>query len=173
MTFAVRTAVYEDAKDIAHVHVESWKAAYKGVVHQSYLDNGLDKETRRKRWEDSFEKVGDHYEIYIALDDGRTIGFADVGVSRDEDKKDYAELYAIYLDPAYYGQGAGRLLFNECRQKTKKMNYKKLFVWVLEGNKIARDFYERMGAVLSDHEKVVSIDGKNYREIAYEWTDLA
>lgn len=38
----IREAKPEDAAQIAEVHIKSWRQAYKGVIHQSYLDNGLD-----------------------------------------------------------------------------------------------------------------------------------
>ena len=54
----IREAKLEDAVQIAEVHIKSWRQAYKGVVHQSYLDNGLDINERTKRWREGLRKAG-------------------------------------------------------------------------------------------------------------------
>jgi GNAT superfamily N-acetyltransferase len=172
MSFIIEKATLLDVPDIANVHVESWKVAYKGIVHQSYLDHGLDKLQRQKRWEKSIGECGDNYQVFVAKSDENIIGFADIGISRDENIKDYAEIYAIYLDPVFYGRGVGRLLFQACKKKAKDMGYKKLFVWVLEGNNRAIDFYVRMGAIAAGKIKDIKIEEKLYRDLCYEWISL-
>ncbi|MGB4057055.1 MAG: GNAT family N-acetyltransferase [Alphaproteobacteria bacterium] len=172
MKFTIHEARSGDEKDIAHVHVKSWKVAYRGVVHQSYLDNGLDEVQRQKRWESSINQIGKGYKIFVAKEQGMIIGFADIGFSRDENKRDYAEIYAIYLDPVYYGRGAGRLLFQACKDEAKFMGCKKMFVWVLEGNKLGRNFYDRMGAKFLGYAKDVFIEDKKYKDVCYEWADI-
>ena len=48
-----------------------------------------------------------------------------------------------------------------------------MFVNVLSDNKIGRDFYERMGAVpIENSEEELTIDGKPYMEMKYEWKEL-
>jgi len=34
----IRTATLDDVPDISRIHALSWKAAYKGIVPQAYLD---------------------------------------------------------------------------------------------------------------------------------------
>ena len=49
MTITIRAATIEDAPAIAHVHIESWKTTYTGIVPASYLTN-LDTEARIDMW---------------------------------------------------------------------------------------------------------------------------
>jgi len=35
---AIRTARFQDARQIAEVHVDSWRAAYRGIVPDSLLE---------------------------------------------------------------------------------------------------------------------------------------
>ncbi|MFD0586338.1 hypothetical protein [Dactylosporangium darangshiense] len=46
----IRRADVGDAAAIAHVHVQSWQSAYRGLITQDYLD-GLDVGLRRQGWE--------------------------------------------------------------------------------------------------------------------------
>lgn len=42
-------------------------------------------------------------------------------------------------------------------------------VWGLEDNKMARNFYEKMGGKLNDHSKEIEIGGKKLIELSYEY----
>ncbi len=45
----VRIATSSDAPKIAHIHVETWRAAYRGQIPDAVLD-GLDVERRTVFW---------------------------------------------------------------------------------------------------------------------------
>jgi hypothetical protein len=47
----IRAAQIEDAKQIAEVHVASWRAAYRGILPDSMLDN-LSVEKRTELWQE-------------------------------------------------------------------------------------------------------------------------
>ena len=49
----IRLGVPDDAAAIAALHAESWRSAYRGLIPDDDLGNGLDDE-RRKFWEDRF-----------------------------------------------------------------------------------------------------------------------
>ncbi len=49
MRVAIRAARLEDAGAIAHVHVESWRTTYAGIVPDAYLA-GLDEILRTRLW---------------------------------------------------------------------------------------------------------------------------
>lgn len=122
----IRSANPDDAPFIAEVHVKSWRQAYKGIVHQAYLDNGLDVGVREQRWREGLIAGGK--ETLLAFEDARLAGFATVGPSRDEAYPAHAELYAIYLDPDYFGKGVGKLLFNRAVQYAVGHGFQKKYV---------------------------------------------
>jgi len=80
----VRTARIEDAHAIAHVHVTAWQTSYRGIVPDDLLD-GLSEEqrtaTRRKILQDPQRK----FPTLVALEGGKVVGFADLGMTRDKD----------------------------------------------------------------------------------------
>ncbi len=169
--FKFREAKREDANKIAEVHIKSWRQAYKGIIHQSYLDNNLDVNERTKRWQENLSESKNG--IFLVFDEEKLIGFSTVGKSRDDNYSDYAELYAIYLDPDYFGKGAGKALFQISLEYALAQGFRKMFVNVLSENKIGRDFYERMGAVpVENSEEEITIDGHSYSEMKYEWKEL-
>jgi ribosomal protein S18 acetylase RimI-like enzyme len=56
-----------------------------------------------------------------------------------------AELYALYVAPAYWSTGAGRALMGRVLAEAQAKGYPRIVLWVLEQNARARRFYERAG----------------------------
>lgn len=88
--------------------------------------------------------------------DPRGVGFAILGPERGEDDprgeplpgppdRDQAELYAIYVRPAWWGTGAGRALLQRALALAAEDGYADISLWVLEGNARGRRFYDRAG----------------------------
>jgi hypothetical protein len=50
MNEVIRPAVVSDAVGLAHVHIESWRRTYKGIVPDDYLAN-LSLESRVQNWQ--------------------------------------------------------------------------------------------------------------------------
>jgi GNAT superfamily N-acetyltransferase len=56
-----------------------------------------------------------------------------------------AELYALYVRPAWWSTGTGRALMDHVLARVSVAGYGCITLWVLEGNARARRFYERAG----------------------------
>jgi GNAT superfamily N-acetyltransferase len=56
-----------------------------------------------------------------------------------------AELYALYVRPAWWSTGTGRALMDRVLAKTRAARYQSVVLWVLRDNTRARRFYERAG----------------------------
>ena len=78
MTIAIRAARMEDAGAIAHVHVESWRTTYTGIVPDAYLA-GLDETLRTQLWR---EWLAGETLVFVAEWNGRVVGFANGGKNR-------------------------------------------------------------------------------------------
>ena len=105
----VRRATPQDARSIAEVHVQSWQAAYQGLIPQDYLD-ALDParqlEARAKRIRDvDWTKGG----CLVAEHSNRVIGFVHYGATRDNygGREPIGEVAAIYLASESWGKGFG------------------------------------------------------------------
>jgi len=74
----------------------------------------------------------------LAVDGGRTCGFASTGPSRDSDRRRATgdgrratgEIYALYVEPKCWGLGAGRLLVAEARAALSRRGIAQATLWV-------------------------------------------
>jgi GNAT superfamily N-acetyltransferase len=56
-----------------------------------------------------------------------------------------AELYALYVRPAWWSTGTGRALMDRVLARSAAAGYSAVTLWVLRDNERARRFYERAG----------------------------
>jgi GNAT superfamily N-acetyltransferase len=163
----IRKARIEDAAAIAHVHVESWKTTYSGIVSDEFLAS-LNKEERTRMWQEQIR--ADTISMLVAEDGTGIFGFAAGGELREK-RDDYdAELYAIYLLHERQKQGVGRRLSLALASALKSRGLRSMLVWVLEQNPSV-SFYERLGAVRVAR-KAVNIGGADLEELAYGWPSI-
>ena len=139
----VRTAQAADAPKIAHVHVATWRTAYRGQIPDSVLD-ALDVEHRTAFWRERITRA--RGSVFVA-EDGDIVGFCDLAPSRDKDAEPQAvaEIVAIYILPEYWRKGAGRMLCGRALAEARRCGYGVVTLWVLASNDSARHFYEAMG----------------------------
>ena len=103
MTAHVRDATVADAVGIARVRIETWRAAYSGLVPKEVLDRlDVERETahRVERWDEHHADAGSH--DLVAVADGEVVGWASAGRAREVLDGVTGELYAIYLEGYQY-----------------------------------------------------------------------
>jgi GNAT superfamily N-acetyltransferase len=165
----IRTADVHDAAAIAKVHVESWRATYRGIVADDFLA-ALSYEQREQLWYQVLIDPSRSSFVYVAEDEhGQIVGFVSGGPERSGDILYTGELDAIYLLAPYQGQGIGRRLAVILAKRLIQEGMTALLVWVLAANP-ARKFYERLGGKLV-YEKAITIAGASLIEVAYGWQD--
>lgn len=152
----IRRARISDALQLSQAHVRSMRATYDGLVPQAALDAlSVDDNEARQR---QAILAGDN-QHFVAEADGKVIGFVVLGgkAEKDEDGR-FGQLHAIYLDPTWWRQGAGRLLWERAVEETRMAGWTRLIVKTATGNVGASRFYEAMGCtVIPD-----SIDTRKY-----------
>ena len=139
----LRDATPEDALAVARVHVRSWQAAYRGLIADEFLDR-LRPEDRAGSY-----RLGDADpaapQTVVAEAGGEVQGFATVGPCRDADAREAGELYALYVDPAHWRSGIGRLLLEAASSRMRAGGFEQAVLWVLRGNEVAERFYATAG----------------------------
>lgn len=80
------------------------------------------------------------------------------------------EIVSIYLLPEYIGKGWGKALLQRALEELRKEGYGDIFLWVLEENRNARGFYERMGFRKREIYLNDNIGGRDLREIQYVYS---
>ncbi len=168
----VRYGSAEDAEAISRVRRDAWRAAYAGIITAEIIERATGvPDTDRERalfvsrpWRRTL--VAEHTPSAAPVTE--VIGYASFGPERDVDgaplperaghagspRPRCAELYALYVTPAWWSTGAGRDLMRRVLEETRAGGYPRIILWVLEQNARARQFYERWG---------FRLDGRSYR----------
>lgn len=155
----------DDAERIAEIHVESWKAAYQGIIPQDYLDS-LDQEKRRQVWEEMIPKTEEF--LFVGESEGQINGFAHLKLSRDEDADESTgEVTSIYFDPTSWRKGLGSRMMNHLIRHARSIPFQQLTLWVLTNNLSARRFYETVGFFSDEEIKLVERPGFIMEEVRY------
>jgi ribosomal protein S18 acetylase RimI-like enzyme len=138
----IRPARPADAQPIAAVHVATWRHAYAGLLPDGVLA-GLDVGEWAQRWHRNLSAPAQGRFVLVFEQDGRVEGFVSGGRSRDQFPG--GEVYAIYVDPACQGRGAGSRLLTAAARHLAEAHFTAASLWVLVGNRPARRFYESQG----------------------------
>ncbi len=166
----IRHATPADVPAIARIHVDSWRATYRGIVPDAVLDE-LSYAEHEERWQLRVQPDAESITLVAEDDDGALAGFVIGGKERTGDPVYDAELYAIYLDPSHMRHGTGTLLTRGLARALQAEGFNSLLVWVLAANP-ARHFYAALGAQYV-RAATITIGGAELSECAYGWPTLA
>lgn len=145
----IRPATINDAEQKGQIHYQTWIETYTGHINQAYLD--------RMKPERSVEFARKYPENTLVAElDGKIVGFACYGKSRDLTYENHGEIIALYVLKGYQKLGIGRALMESCLEQLKV--YPQHFLWVLKSNQKAIAFYEKMGFMANGDEKELVLE---------------
>ncbi|MFE9257004.1 GNAT family N-acetyltransferase [Streptomyces sp. NPDC006879] len=170
MTVRVRPMAPEDARAVATARTLGWQRSYAGHVPQVYLDAmdiAADTEVRRRHLTEAAPGV-----VHLVAErHGKVIGWACAGPYRGgqgEPAPDAeGEVYALYVHPDHQRSGAGRALLRAAVDLCAAAGRRRTRLWVLEGNRTARAFYERYGFTFDGASDCFEIEGTAVHEVRY------
>ena len=168
---ALRRAVAGDAPAIARVRIESWRATYRGMIPDAYLD-GMQVDASTAIWDRVLTAGPGTTSVFVAERADEIVGFASGAMLAELRFGIDAELVAIYLRREFQHVGLGRRLVGAVVDAQTGYGATGLLTWVIAGNKAARTFYERLGGELLV-EQPFQWDGMDLVEAGYGWRDLA
>ena len=154
MTVIIKPMVTaEEIEGKSRVHWQAWREAYDGILPADFQEQmTLDK---CRFYSQKYPE-----NTLIALDDAKVVGFVSYGDFRDS-ATIAGEIIALYVLKDYYGKGVGQQLMQAAFAAFD--SYPEILLWVLEDNKRAIAFYEKMGFVFDGQEKVIDL-GKAVKE---------
>ena len=134
----IRKAETKDASRLAEILIFAKRTAYRKIFNDDkvsfnemqVLDLAL-----------GFRDKASELENLYVYDDGIVKGLIKWGKTESKG----IEIFELYIDTFFQGQGIGSILINDCTEQAKKLNIKKIFLWVLEKNYNARKVYEKHG----------------------------
>ncbi len=168
----VRKANIADINLMSSIHAKAWKAAYKGLVPQNYLDN-----LAENYWVDSFNKSFQEglSEAFVYEINGQVTGCITFGKARisascmgnlpcNKECAFCGEIYSLYVDPDHWGTKQGYLLTKAALNELVHLGYTQTYLWVLSTNQRGIDFYTRFGFTDTNESAVFTLQGMNLKE---------
>ena len=181
----LRSAGLNDAGPIARVHVTTWRAAYAGLVPDTYLV-GMTEVGQMRFWRRLLGRPQAEETILVAeiesaasatsagsaASDGgpQVVGFGSCGPSRPYGLPYGGEVFTLYVTDDWQGRGIGRALIRALFVDLVARGNSDALIWVLSANP-ARFFYEAVGGS-SVAERKEAFAGAMLDETAYAWPDL-
>ncbi len=158
MPALIHPAQPQDASALATIFVDGWRFAYEGLLPRAFLAS-LDVSEREKQQKELIERSthAADYWLHVADKAGSVVGVCAFGACRENNSENTGEIYALYLNPDDVGQGIGFSLMQDALARLSQENFKKVTLWVLDGNSRAISFYQKIGFTLTgkiQHEEM-------------------
>ena len=144
-SWTVRIATVSDAEAIESVRIATWKACYRGIVPDAYLDDLSVQSSRVDQMRRAIDRADEGGRV-VAVTDSQVIGMGIAGPPEDDQVQDgIGEIYAVYVLPEWQGRGVGRLLLDRLTASLRALGYRAAILWTLRDRHPTRRFYEANG----------------------------
>jgi ribosomal protein S18 acetylase RimI-like enzyme len=163
ISFVIRPANQDDLDGISRVATETRVATYTGAIPDADIQAFLQSNYSPGTLERSLETLAGG--MLVAAAEDQVVGFAMLSADRDGN----AQLWSIYVLPAWQGHGCGKQLWDAAIAHARTLPCEQLVLWVLESNAGARRFYARQSAELVERRDFPIGDGF-VSEVRYEMT---
>lgn len=165
----VRAASPQDAEAVAHVHQESWRTTYSGILPLAVIAEQAGRKSADV-WRNRLALAAPESATWVAGRAGALVGFASCGPARHRLEGLEAEIYALYVLRAEQRRGVGRALVRACARHFVRHGRFGFYLWVLKANR-ARLFYESLGG-REIGAKTERLGLHSFAEVAYGWHDV-
>jgi GNAT superfamily N-acetyltransferase len=161
-------ATPQDSAAIAALHAESWRNAYRGMLSDQYLDEGVFAD-RAAFWKERFDTQRPERQFILkATSQNGLDGFACALL--DAEPAWGARLDNLHVRPQLIGRGIGHALFNAARAWIAEVTQaESMHLWVVEANHTARRFYDRQGGAVVERATRLVARGLSVLELRYHW----
>ncbi|MBE5872763.1 MAG: GNAT family N-acetyltransferase [Lachnospiraceae bacterium] len=152
MEVVIRKVQQGDARDLAYIQTESWKAAFASILEAETLT----KCTNIERATAMYQRLLDENKGngYLLIVDGKSHCIAYWDAARDSEFVGKAELICIHSLPDNWRKGYGSQMMDRVLKDIKEAGYSEVVLWVFRENLRARAFYEANGFALTDFSKL-------------------
>jgi ribosomal protein S18 acetylase RimI-like enzyme len=156
----VRRAKQGDVQAIAQIAAAGWRHTYRRLVSPEATEDTLGQwystETMLARLTGP--------PLHVAEIAGKVVGYVQHGPVGDS----VYEVYAIYIDPTMFGKGIGWALWRQVERDARDGGNSAIELWVLEGNRLGVDRYNRQGGYVVGRREIELADG-THAELRYRF----
>ena len=168
---SIRRATPQDADGIAALHVASWRAAYRGILTDVFLDGPVEAD-RQALWRERLAAPIAGQVLLVAETRESLAGF--VCCFADHDARWGSYIHNLHAEPAGRGRGVGRALMAALAGDLEsRVPRRPVHLFCLAANVPARRFYERIGGEIGDRQDLPEPDGRIYPCLLYAWASPA
>lgn len=160
----IRPARDRDRDAIADLQAASWRASYRGMLSDDYLDKRVGGDLRR-HWR-ALRYGGEDLLLAAEADDGALAGFIAVWC------RPSPYIDNLHVATERKGQGIGKSLMAAAAERLRRRGHGTAYLWVFENNRPAIAFYEALAGSITARE-TRAFFGQSVPSIKIEWTDLA
>lgn len=158
----VRGAELSDVPQLAAIQRESALTAFAHIFPPSVAKpQQTELELEWHAWVDS-----PAHHVLIAESFGEPVAGVAFGGDEDLAPPEHGLLAKLYVRPGFSGHGIGSFLYESAVDQMRLDGWRRLWLWVLEGNAVARGMYERRGWVARD-ERRTDWPGSGVYEMGY------
>jgi ribosomal protein S18 acetylase RimI-like enzyme len=155
----VRRAAAADVPALARLHVAAWRLAYQGILPQHVLA-GLSAAEFERIWGGLLHD-GNRTTLVACPEGGDPAGFVAFRLEPE------AEIIGLYVDPAYWRRGMGRLLMGAALERLAAAGAGRVLLWVMRDNARARAFYAACGFSPTGGRRDSERHGSRFEELEY------
>jgi ribosomal protein S18 acetylase RimI-like enzyme len=174
----IRAAGEQDAEAVARLHADSWRRHYRGAYTDAYLDGDVVAD-RRAVWSVRLAAADPAAAAtFLAEDDRGLAGF--VHVVLDDDARWGSLVDNLHVAHTHRRAGIGTALMSHAAAAvTERAEHPSLYLWVLEQNTSAQEFYRALGGRCVETVKVGPPGGDPSRlngtpnKLRMAWPDAA
>ncbi len=160
-----------DADACARVLVDTWRAAYAGIVPSEVLAQLSYAEHANSYRRSGVDRTSGRFTLVAENDVGEVVGLTWAGPAWESEAVYTAEIRMLYVLPEHQHQGLGRALLRAAVQRLQEAAHAALLIWVFKDNRPARAFYEALGGEVI-RKRTRELRQFPVQEVAYGWNDL-
>lgn len=165
----IRSATEQDAAAIAALHAKNWQQAYHKSLSAAYLRDQVPQE-RLALWQSRLQQPAANQRIWLAENDGELCGFVCAYGGKDA-------RWGTYIDNLHVAASSRRsrvgrrLLVAVAQWHDKEYPALGLYLWTIEINTYAINFYQACGAAAQDLDVWHAPDDSVVPVIRMAWSD--
>ncbi len=165
MRLRFRTARPDDVREVASLHVASWRDAYRGILDDDFLDGALP-DFAARQWEAVLAQPQRSATVVLAMLGTDSAGF--VAILR---KGAVAYVDSLHVRPGMRGAGIGRALLAFAARRMRHRGCASAELVVFAANPGAIRFYTALGASIGPEEPSPSF-GPGVPQHRCTWPDI-